>query len=732
MTKAALLVTADDQSREYGDANPTLTATITGFKNSEVLATSGVTGSPDLSTAADPSSPVGDYPITAALGTLAASNYSFTFAAGNLAVTKAALLVTADDQSREYGEANPTLTATITGFKNSEVLATSGVTGSPDLSTAADPTSPVGDYPVSAALGTLAATNYSFTFAAGNLEVTKAALLVTADDQSREYGDANPTLTATITGFKNSEVLATSGVTGAPDLSTAADPLSPVGDYPITAALGTLAASNYSFTFAAGNLAVTKAALLVTADDQSRGYGDANPTLTATITGFKNSETLAASGVTGSPDLSTAALPSSPLGDYPITAALGTLAASNYSFSFAAGNLEVTHATITATIVEIAPDPYPGSVSELTIVFSQPVTGFDLSDLNLDKHLDGLGNRLTGSESLTTADNQTYTLGNLGGLTQSNGGYTLSLRALGSGIANAIGDGLSADATESWQQTGIADTIAPTVTIQSVTPNPHTGPVNSITIVFTEPVTGFDRSDLNLDRASDGLGNLLTASQTLTTSDNKTFVLGNLAPVTNNNGNFVLSLNAAASGVQDLAGNPLANNGAAAWQQTGVTDTTAPKATIQSVTPNPHTGPVDSITIVFTEPVTGFDRSDLNLDRASDGLGNLLTASQTLTTSDNKTFVLGNLTAITGATGNYNLYLAAGAAGIADLAGNPLTTSAATAWTNQQALALAFASLAEGQVQRSSAAFDIAARSRTVGPSSLEAELEDILNDLAT
>ncbi|MFO0900289.1 MAG: MBG domain-containing protein [Pirellulales bacterium] len=376
VTKAALLVTADDQSLEYGDANPTLTATITGFKNSEILATSGVTGSSDLSTAADPTSPVGDYPITAALGTLAATNYSFTFAAGNLEVTKAALLVTADDQSREYGDANPTLTATITGFKNSEILATSGVTGAPDLSTVADPASPVGDYPISAALGTLDASNYSFTFAAGNLEVTKAALLVTADDQSRGYGDANPTLTATITGFKDSEVLATSGVTGSPSLSTTAVATSSVGNYPISAALGTLAATNYSFSFAAGNLAVTKAALLVTADDQSRGYGDANPTLTATITGFKNSEVLATSGVTGAPDLSTAADPSSPVGDYPITAALGTLAAGNYSFSFAAGNLAVTKAALLVTA-----DDQSREYGDANPTLTATITGFKNSEI---------------------------------------------------------------------------------------------------------------------------------------------------------------------------------------------------------------------------------------------------------------------------------------------------------------------------------------------------------------
>ena len=50
-----------------------------------------------------------------------------------MTISKAALTVTADDQSRAYGAANPALTATITGFKNGEILATSGVTGSPSL-----------------------------------------------------------------------------------------------------------------------------------------------------------------------------------------------------------------------------------------------------------------------------------------------------------------------------------------------------------------------------------------------------------------------------------------------------------------------------------------------------------------------------------------------------------------------------------------------------------------------
>ena len=56
-----------------------------------------------------------------------------------------------------------------------------------------------------------------------NQDVTQAVLTVTADDISRVYGDANPTLTASFTGFKNGETLATSGVTGAPDLDDGRD-----------------------------------------------------------------------------------------------------------------------------------------------------------------------------------------------------------------------------------------------------------------------------------------------------------------------------------------------------------------------------------------------------------------------------------------------------------------------------------------------------------------------------
>ncbi len=349
VNKAALTVTADPASRLYGDANPTFTASYSGFKNGQTLGTSGVTGSPSLTTTATATTAVGTATITAATGTLAASNYSFTFANGTLTINKAALTVTADPTSRLYGDANPTFTASYSGFKNGEKLGSSGVSGSPSLTTTATATTAVGTATITAANGTLAASNYSFTFANGTLTINKAALTVTADPASRLYGDANPTFTASYSGFKNGENLGSSGVSGSPSLTTTATATTNVGTATITAAAGTLASGNYSFTFANGTLTISKAALTVTANPASRIYGDANPSFTASYSGFKNGQTLGTSGVTGAPSLTTTATAATNVGAATITAAAGTLASGNYSFTFANGTLTVTAAALTVT-----------------------------------------------------------------------------------------------------------------------------------------------------------------------------------------------------------------------------------------------------------------------------------------------------------------------------------------------------------------------------------------------
>ena len=374
VTPAALTVTASTQTKTYGAANPALTASYSGFVNGETLATSGITGAPSLTTTATPASAVGGYPIVAASGTLTAANYTFTFVNGTVTVNKATLTVTADAAARAYGAANPAFTASYSGFVNGETLATSGITGAPSLTTTATATSAVGGYPIVAASGTLTAANYTFTFVNGTVTVNKAALTVTAANQAKPYGAANPALTVSYSGFVNGETLATSGVTGAPSLTTTATATSAVGGYPIVAASGTLTAANYTFTFVNGTFTINKAVLTVTADNQAKAYGAVNPVFTASYSGFVNGETLATSGVTGAPSLTTPATPTSAVGGYPIVAAPGTLAAANYSFTFVSGTLTVNKATLTVSADNVT-KAYGAANPALTVSYGGFVNG---------------------------------------------------------------------------------------------------------------------------------------------------------------------------------------------------------------------------------------------------------------------------------------------------------------------------------------------------------------------
>ena len=91
---------------------------------------------------------------------------------------------------------------------------------------------------------------YTFTYVSGTLAVAKAPLTVTPDNLTMRPGDPLPPLTASLSGFVNGEVLATSDVTGSPSCTTTATASSPVGSYPITCTLGTLASGNYSLAVA--------------------------------------------------------------------------------------------------------------------------------------------------------------------------------------------------------------------------------------------------------------------------------------------------------------------------------------------------------------------------------------------------------------------------------------------------------------------------------------------------
>jgi hypothetical protein len=366
---ASLIVAADDASRTYGAANPAFSGTVTGQQNGDNITAT-------FTTAADVNSAVGDYAITPVLNDPdnRLGNYTVTTHAGTLSVTRAALTVTADNQSRLYGAANPVLTASYSGFVNGQDG--SVLSGTPALSTTANTDSVVGVYEITAAAGSLSAANYSFTFVNGTLTVGKAVVMVQADDKSRIYGAANPALTASYSGFVNGQD--GSVLSGSPALSTTAGADSPVGNYNIEVSLGSLSAINYDFAFTNGTLTVGKALLTVAANDASRAYGAANPTLTASYTGFVDGESQ--SVLTGSPALSTSAGADSPVGDYDIEVGLGSLGATNYAFAFTNGTLTVTPVVITVT-AENKSKAYGAALPAFTAAYSGFVLGQTTTDL---------------------------------------------------------------------------------------------------------------------------------------------------------------------------------------------------------------------------------------------------------------------------------------------------------------------------------------------------------------
>ncbi len=175
--------------------------------------------------------------------------------------------------------------------------------------------------------------NFLASSAGGAISVAQAPLRIAANNVTRVYGSANPTLTASYAGFVNGD--SASVLIGALSCSTTATPASPVGTYPITCS--GQSATNYSITYAPGQLTVTPAALTITANNLTKNFDAPNPTLTWTATGFVNGDTT--SVLTTLPTCTTTAMTTSPAGSYPITCS--GAAAANYTISYVSGTLIV-------------------------------------------------------------------------------------------------------------------------------------------------------------------------------------------------------------------------------------------------------------------------------------------------------------------------------------------------------------------------------------------------------
>src|SRR5437762_14353392 len=151
--------------KTYGDANPALTATVAGTVNGDTLDYT-------LATSATQFANVGPYTITVTLGSN--PNYNVTKTDGTLTINAKDASVTADNKMKTYGDANPALTATVTGTVNGDTLDYT-------LANAAMPVSGVGALHI--ALTICSNPNYDVTPHNGNLHINAKAASVTADNK---------------------------------------------------------------------------------------------------------------------------------------------------------------------------------------------------------------------------------------------------------------------------------------------------------------------------------------------------------------------------------------------------------------------------------------------------------------------------------------------------------------------------------------------------------------------
>ena len=273
ITPATLTVTAEAKEKTYGGEDPELTYTVSGLKYEDTKETV-LTGALTRAAGED----VGTYAI--GQGTLAANgNYTISYTGANLTIGKKTLTVTAEAKSKTYGAEDPALTYSVSGLENGDTKETV-LTGALTRAAGED----VGTYAIGQ--GTLTANgNYTVNYIGADLTIGKKTLTVTAEAKSKTYGGADPTLTYTVSGLENGDTKETV-LTGALTRAAGED----VGTYAIVQ--GTLAANgNYTINYNGADLTIGKKTLTVTAEAKSKKYGEDDPALTYTATGFESGDT---------------------------------------------------------------------------------------------------------------------------------------------------------------------------------------------------------------------------------------------------------------------------------------------------------------------------------------------------------------------------------------------------------------------------------------------------------
>ena len=151
--------------------------------------------------------------------------------------------ISAKSYTREYGEENPKFEYDVT-----EGTITSGT---PEITSEATTASSVGTYDIVVSKGSVS--NNEVALTNGTLTITKALLVISVGEYTKQEGEENPEFELTYEGFKNGE---SDGVlTRRPVVTCIATKDSEPGEYVIT--IDGAEAENYDIRYAPGKLTVT-------------------------------------------------------------------------------------------------------------------------------------------------------------------------------------------------------------------------------------------------------------------------------------------------------------------------------------------------------------------------------------------------------------------------------------------------------------------------------------------
>ena len=342
ITTRAVTITAADKSKTYGDANPTFTASVT----SGSLVSSSDLGTISATCTATQGSVVGTYTITPSY--TANTNYTVTSVNGTLTVGKRTVSITfGSTKSWTYDGSAHSVTITVGNLYSTDAIGYTA-TGNSITNYGSSTVTVTGITGDKVANYQLPSSGLTTT-----ISITKRAVTLTAANKSKTYGDANPTLTSSIT----SGSLVSSGDLGTLGATTTATQSSAVGTYTITPTY--TANTNYSVTTANGTLTVNKRTVTITWGTVSWVYDGsahgANPTLgniygsdvvRYTITGNSITHKGTTTATITALDNSNYQLPSSGTSaTLTITQATTVLTWSSYSASMRVGDTQTVSAT---------------------------------------------------------------------------------------------------------------------------------------------------------------------------------------------------------------------------------------------------------------------------------------------------------------------------------------------------------------------------------------------------